>query len=154
MANSIHYLRICSYWKHLGMQEYTENLLVSASHAASNSHWEKQHSKYYIFIHTVIKLCLQILLDSHLSVLLYFAAMTATFNFSVICHIFFYPTLKTYCPCWSYVWLFQIKRKKKRRDAKQGDRNRIRHWPCSVNHRPHVAIVLVCVNICGKKSSV
>lgn len=67
MAKSIHYLRICSYWTHLGMQEYTENLLVSASHAASNSHWDKQYSKYYIFIHTVIKLCLQIyfLPDSH-----------------------------------------------------------------------------------------
>lgn len=60
MANSIYYLRICSYWTHLGMLEYTEHLLVSASHVASNSHWEKQHSKYYIFIHTVIKLCLQI----------------------------------------------------------------------------------------------
>lgn len=97
MANSIHYLRICSYWKHLGMQEYTENLLVSASHAASNSHWEKQHSKYYIFLHTVIKLCLQIciLLDSHhFSVSLYFAAMTATFKFSVICHIFFFTRSK------------------------------------------------------------
>lgn len=45
-----------------------------------------------------------------------FAAVTAPFNFSVICHFFFfffYPTLKTYCPCWSCVWLFQIKRKKK-----------------------------------------
>lgn len=76
------------------MQEYTENLLVSASHAASNSHWDKQYSKYYIFIHTVIKLCLQIyfLPDSHhLFIFCYLLLWQRDLVFSVICHICFTP---------------------------------------------------------------